>query len=113
MVQRPECAGGQVPEPRRIFGDGARDGADTQLSRRVWLLICKSFPATDQMKTDGGEWSNRVNEKTEATISALAAIFVILVALLDPRISVALSVIFLIALSIYKFYFADRKKSRN
>ncbi len=54
-----------------------------------------------------------MNNKTEATLSAIAAIFVIFVALLDPRISVALSVIFLIALSVFKFYFADRKRSRN
>jgi Ca2+/Na+ antiporter len=53
-----------------------------------------------------------MNEKIEATINALAAIFVIFVALLDPRISVALAVIFLIALSLYKFYFADRKRFR-
>ncbi len=51
-----------------------------------------------------------MSERTEASLSALAALFVIFVALLDPRVSAMLAVIFLISLSIYKFYFADRKR---
>ncbi len=52
-----------------------------------------------------------MSERTEASLSALAALFVIFVALLDPRVSAILAVIFLISLSIYKFYFADRKRA--
>ncbi len=43
-----------------------------------------------------------MNNKTEATINALAAILVLFTAMLDPRISVGLAVVFLIGLSIYK-----------
>ena len=43
-----------------------------------------------------------MNDKTEATINALAAILVLFTAMLDPRISVGLAVVFLIGLSIYK-----------
>lgn len=43
-----------------------------------------------------------MNEKTEATISILAAMLVLFSAMLDPRVSVALSVIFLVALAVYK-----------
>ena len=44
-----------------------------------------------------------MNEKTEATISILAALFVLFSAMLDPRVSVVLSVIFLVAFAVYKF----------
>ncbi len=43
-----------------------------------------------------------MNDKTEATINALAAILVLFTAMLDPRISVGLAVVFLIGLSIFK-----------
>ncbi len=48
------------------------------------------------------EGESQVNEKTEAEISILAAMFVLFSAMLDPRVSVALSVIFLVALAFYK-----------
>jgi hypothetical protein len=41
--------------------------------------------------------------RTEATINSLVALFVVFVALLDPLISVALAVVFLVALSLFKF----------
>lgn len=44
-----------------------------------------------------------MNEKTEATISILAALFVLFSAMLDPKVSVVLAVIFLVALAVYKF----------
>lgn len=44
-----------------------------------------------------------MNFKAEATLDMLAAFFVLLSAMLDPRISVSLAVILLIALAIYKF----------
>ena len=43
-----------------------------------------------------------MNAKTEATISILAAMFVLFSAMLDPRVSVALSVVFLVAFAVYK-----------
>jgi hypothetical protein len=46
-----------------------------------------------------------VNNKTEGTISILAALFVLFSAMLDPRVSVVLAVVFLIGLAIYKFAF--------
>jgi hypothetical protein len=50
-----------------------------------------------------------MNDKTDATINALAAGLVLLTAMLDPRISVGLAVLFLIGLSIYKFRRKDPK----
>ncbi len=44
-----------------------------------------------------------MTEKTEGTIAALAAIFVLFTAMMDPRISAVLSLVFLIALAVYKF----------
>ena len=44
-----------------------------------------------------------MNDKTEATLSILAAIFVLFSAMFDPRISAGLAVIFLAALAVYKF----------
>ncbi len=43
-----------------------------------------------------------MNPKSEVVLSFLAALFVLFSALLDPRVSVALAVVFLIGLSIYK-----------
>lgn len=44
-----------------------------------------------------------MNDRTDATINALAATLVLFTAMLDPRISVGLAVVFLVGLSIYKF----------
>jgi hypothetical protein len=44
-----------------------------------------------------------MNEKTEATISIIAALLVLFSAMFDPRISVGLAVVFLVALAVYKF----------
>jgi hypothetical protein len=44
-----------------------------------------------------------MNDKTEAALNAAAAIFVLFVAMLDPWISAGLAIIFLVALSVYKF----------
>ena len=44
-----------------------------------------------------------MSERAEGAIAALAAIFVLLSAMLDPKVSVALSIIFLLALAVYKF----------
>ena len=43
-----------------------------------------------------------MNEKTEAAISIIAALFVLLSALWDPRVSAGVAVIFLVVLAIYK-----------
>ncbi len=50
-----------------------------------------------------------MNDKTDASINALAAILVLFTAMLDPRISVGLAVVFLVGLSIYKFRHKDAK----
>lgn len=44
-----------------------------------------------------------MNDKTEAALSIAAAIFVMFVALLDPWVSAGLAIMFLVALSVYKF----------
>ncbi len=44
-----------------------------------------------------------MNEKTEGTLSVLAALLVLFSAMLDPRISAGLAIVFLLALAIYKF----------
>ncbi len=44
-----------------------------------------------------------MNEKTEATLSIIAALLVLLSAMFDPRISAGLAVVFLVALAVYKF----------
>ncbi|MGE5223891.1 MAG: hypothetical protein ACM3PY_15745 [Omnitrophica WOR_2 bacterium] len=43
-----------------------------------------------------------MNTKSEAVLSFLAALFVLFSAMFDPRVSVALAVVFLAGLSIYK-----------
>jgi hypothetical protein len=45
----------------------------------------------------------QMNTKTEGTIAILAALLVLLSAMWDPRISVAISVIALAALGVYRF----------
>ncbi len=44
-----------------------------------------------------------MNSKTEGTIAILAALFVLLSAMWDPRISVVISLVSLAVLGIYKF----------
>jgi hypothetical protein len=44
-----------------------------------------------------------MNAKTEAVISIVAALFVLLSAMFDPRISAGLAIIFLVAFAVYKF----------
>jgi hypothetical protein len=44
-----------------------------------------------------------MSNKTEATVNGLAAILVLFTAMLDPRVSIGLAVLFLIGLAIYKF----------
>jgi len=44
-----------------------------------------------------------MNDKTEGIINSLAAILVLFTAMLDPRISIAIAVVALAGLAIYKF----------
>jgi hypothetical protein len=44
-----------------------------------------------------------MNSRKEGTIAILAALLVLFSAMWDPRISVALSVVLLIALGVYRF----------
>ena len=44
-----------------------------------------------------------MNTKTEGTLAIIASLFVLMSAMLDPRISVILSVAALLGLGIYKF----------
>jgi hypothetical protein len=44
-----------------------------------------------------------MNTKTEGTLAVLAALLVLFSAMWDPRISVAISIVALVALGIYKF----------
>ena len=44
-----------------------------------------------------------MNNKTEGTIAIIAALLVLFSAMWDPRISVAVSIVALAALGIYKF----------
>ena len=50
-----------------------------------------------------------MNTKTEGTLAIVAAIIVLFSAMWDPRISVAISVVALVALGIYRF--AQKKKN--
>jgi hypothetical protein len=54
-----------------------------------------------------------IDEKTEATLSIVAAIFVLFTAMLDPRISAGLAILLLVALSIYKFALSRRGTTRK
>jgi hypothetical protein len=49
-----------------------------------------------------------LNAKTEGTIAIVAAMLVLFSALWDPRISIAVSVVALAALGIYKFVQKDK-----
>jgi len=51
-----------------------------------------------------GEYKMDMSNKTEGMIAILAAFFVLLSAMLDPRISAALAIVFLLALAAYKLY---------
>ena len=42
-----------------------------------------------------------MNEKTEATISIIAALFVLISAMFDPRISAGLAIAFLVIVAAY------------
>jgi hypothetical protein len=44
-----------------------------------------------------------MNDKTEAALSIAAAIFVLFAAMLNPLVSAGLAILFLVALSVYKF----------
>lgn len=46
---------------------------------------------------------------TEGTLSILAALLVLFSAMLDPRVSIALAVVSLVALAVYKFALASRR----
>jgi hypothetical protein len=52
-----------------------------------------------------------MDNRTEGTISILAALLVLFSAMLDPRISIALAVIGLVGLAIYKFAFASKQRA--
>ena len=49
-----------------------------------------------------------MNARTEGTIAIIAALLVLFSAMWDPRISVAVSVVALAALGVYKFVLKDR-----
>jgi hypothetical protein len=51
-----------------------------------------------------------MNDKTEAALDITAAIFVLFVAMLDPWVSAGLAIMFLIALSVYKFVYSDARR---
>lgn len=48
-----------------------------------------------------------MNTKTEGTIMILAALLVLFSAMLDPRVSVAISIAALVGLGIYRLMHAD------
>jgi len=50
-----------------------------------------------------------MSNKTEATIAILTAFFVLLSAMLDPRISAGLAIVFLVVLAGYKLYQSKAK----
>lgn len=51
-----------------------------------------------------------MNDRTEATLDIAVAIFVLFVAMLDPWISAGLAILFLVALSAYKFVHSDAER---
>jgi hypothetical protein len=48
-----------------------------------------------------------VNARTESILAIIAALFVLFSGLWDPRISVAVAVVVLVALGVYKFVHKD------
>jgi len=57
----------------------------------------------------GREYKVEMSNKTEGIIAILAAFFVLLSAMFDPRISAGLAVVFLVVLAAYKLYRSRRK----
>jgi hypothetical protein len=53
-----------------------------------------------------------MNEQTEARIGTIAAFLVLFSAMLDPRISAAMAVVFLLALAGYHWYAGRGKGAR-
>jgi hypothetical protein len=51
-----------------------------------------------------------MNERVESTIGAIAALLVLFSAMVDPRISASVAVIFLLMLAGYHWYSARRRK---
>jgi hypothetical protein len=52
-----------------------------------------------------------MNERTEGVISLLAALLVLLSAMLDPRMSLGLSLTFLVVLAGYKLFQSNRRSA--
>ena len=50
-----------------------------------------------------------MSNKTEGMIAILAAFFVLLSAMLDPKISAGLAIVFLVVLAAYKLYQSKTK----
>jgi hypothetical protein len=50
-----------------------------------------------------------MNKKTEGTIAIVAALVVLFSAMWDPRISVVVAVVALVALGVYRFVQKDRQ----
>jgi len=50
------------------------------------------------------EYKMGMSNKTEGIIAILAAFFVLLSAMLDPKISAGLAIVFLVVLAAYKLY---------
>ncbi len=51
-----------------------------------------------------------MNNQIEGTLSIWATLLVLFTTMLDPRISIALAVIFLAALMVYEFAFVSRNQ---
>ena len=56
---------------------------------------------------------NAMSDKAEAALDIAAAIFVLFVAMLDPWVSAGLAIMFLIALSVYKFVRNDATPTKQ
>ncbi len=54
-----------------------------------------------------------MNDRTEAALDIAAAIFVLFVAMHDPWFSAGLAILFLIALSVYKFVHNDAGRTKQ
>ena len=60
--------------------------------------------AAVKMLVASGEYCTEpMSDQTEAAISVAAALLVLFSAMLDPRVSIGLAVVFLVGLAIYKF----------
>ncbi|RLJ08188.1 MAG: hypothetical protein DRP16_01910 [Candidatus Aenigmatarchaeota archaeon] len=58
----------------------------------------------------GDEYKMDMNNKTEGVIAILAAFFVLFSAMLNPKISAGLAVVFLVVLTSYKLYQSKTKR---